>query len=423
MKHTKFWAGLMAAVMLLLSVPVAQAATSDEIREDIRILEAQNAENQEMIDQLEQEMDANWGSIEEMIAYKSSIDQQIFLLYSEIDTINDLITNHGLLIVETQRQLDEAEAELAAMNEKYLSRIRAMEEEGKLSYWEILFKARSFTDLMDRLNMIREIAAADQRMLENLEKAADEVAAVKEQLVADKAKLEESRAELDVAKEELEVKRAESDAVLQALNQDHRAMEELHAQYDEAKRELAAQIAQAEKEYNEARAREEEERRRQEEEERRQQELNKPGNGGETDPEPNEPEEPATPPPSSDNGWRWPCAYVMISSPYGNRSGGWHNGVDFANSRGTPIYASRSGTVTTARSLNYSYGKYIVINHGDGFSSLYAHMDYYVVNQGDYVQQGQLIGYMGSSGNSTGNHLHFTIFLNGSDVNPMNYLN
>ena len=125
MKHTKFWAGLMAAVMLLLSVPVAQAATSDEIREDIRILEAQNAENQEMIDQLEQEMDANWGSIEEMIAYKSSIDQQIFLLYSEIDTINDLITNHGLLIVETQRQLDEAEAELAAMNEKYLSRIRA----------------------------------------------------------------------------------------------------------------------------------------------------------------------------------------------------------------------------------------------------------------------------------------------------------
>lgn len=96
--------------------------------------------------------------------------------------------------------------------------------------------------------------------------------------------------------------------------------------------------------------------------------------------------------------------------------------MDFAASRGTPIYASRSGTVTKAVSLTYSYGNHVVINHGDGYSSLYAHMDYYVVSPGQYVSQGQLIGYVGSTGNSTGPHLHFTIFYNGSDVNPMNYL-
>ena len=112
----------------------------------------------------------------------------------------------------------------------------------------------------------------------------------------------------------------------------------------------------------------------------------------------------------------------MISRAYCYRGSGWHNGVDFANNRGTPIYATRSGTVTKAVSLTYSYGNHVVINHGDGFSSLYAHLDYYVVSAGQYVSQGQLIGYMGSTGNSTGNHLHFTIFYNGSDVNPMNYL-
>ena len=167
--------------------------------------------------------------------------------------------------------------------------------------------------------------------------------------------------------------------------------------------------------------------RRQEEEEKRKQEE---GESGSSDEETGETEPPATEPPetepdepthypSDDDGWRIPCSYKIISSAYGYRSSGWHNGVDFANDRGTPIYASRTGTVTTAKSLTYSYGNYVVINHHDGYSSLYAHMDYYIVGVGDYVVQGQLIGYMGSTGNSTGNHLHFTVFYDGSTVNPM----
>jgi murein DD-endopeptidase MepM/ murein hydrolase activator NlpD len=95
--------------------------------------------------------------------------------------------------------------------------------------------------------------------------------------------------------------------------------------------------------------------------------------------------------------------------------------VDLAAAKGTKIYATKSGKVTTAV-YNYSWGYYVVINHLDGFSSLYGHMTNFVVSEGQYVKRGQLIGYVGSTGWSTGNHLHFTVYYNGATVNPMNYI-
>lgn len=436
MKLRKFGAGLLAAVLLLTSMPMARAASSSEIRSEINNLEQQQAEIQTQLDELQQEQVANWESIEEMVAYKSQVDSQIFLLYSELDNLNQQITAYTTLIAQTQTELDQARAALDELNIRYRARVRAMEEEGSLSYWEVLFKSKSFTDLIDRLNMIREIAEADERLMEQMRLATEEVAKTKAALEEEKASLEESRAEQEAAMAALEDKRAESDAILQELNANHLEMEEMYAELDAQKNAYAQEIAQAEKEWYEAKKREEEEeRRRQEEEERRRQEEEEKNNAtrptepdkdpdedepDETEPEETEPE--PTDPPAKEEGWLQPCSYIMITSAYGYRSSGWHNGVDFANNRGTPIYASRSGTVTKAVSLTYSYGNHVVINHGDGFSSLYAHMDYFVVSAGQYVSQGQLIGYMGSTGNSSGNHLHFTIFYNGSDVNPMNYL-
>ena len=435
MKLRKIGAGLLAAVMLFTGMPMAHAASSSEIRNEINNLEAQQAEIQAQQDELQAELDANWESIEEMVAYKSQVDSQIFLLYSELDNLNQQITAYTTLIAQTQTELDQAQAALDELNIRYRARVRAMEEEGSLTYWEVLFKSKSFTDLIDRLNMIREIAEADERLMEEMRLATEEVAKTKAALEEEKASLEESRTEQEAAMAALEDKRAESDAILQELNANHLEMEEMHAELDAQKNAYAQEIAQAEKEWYEAKKREEEEeRRRQEEEEKRRQEEEEKNNAtrptdpadpdeeepDETEPEETEPE--PTDPPAKVEGWRLPCSYIMISSAYGYRGSGWHNGVDFANNRGTPIYASRSGTVTKAVSLTYSYGNHVVINHGDGFSSLYAHMDYFVVSAGQYVSQGQLIGYMGSTGNSTGNHLHFTIFYNGSDVNPMNYL-
>lgn len=424
-KYRKLMALFLVMLVLVSSLPHTEAATSDELLEDLEELEEEAQEIQDKMDELEKQQNANWESIEEMVAYKSSVDQQIFLIYSQIDNLNERITAYSTMIVETQMELDAAQQTLDELNERYRGRIQAMEEEGEVSYWEVLFKANSFLDLIDRLNMIQEIAEADQRMMEKIRQQTEEVRQKKDALVAEKAKLEESRAELETAWAELEEKRAESDEILRTLNANHAAMEDLHDQYHAEKNALADEIAKAEQAYNEAvraeeeerRRQEEEERRRQEEEDRRREEEEGSGSGGEGG------EEDDDPPPANDSGWLMPCSYVYISSSYGWRSSGWHNGVDFAAYRGTPIYATRSGTVTKAISLTYSYGNYVVINHGDGFSSLYAHMDYFVVEEGQYVTQGQLIGYVGSTGNSTGNHLHLTFFYNGSTVNPMDYLN
>lgn len=122
-----------------------------------------------------------------------------------------------------------------------------------------------------------------------------------------------------------------------------------------------------------------------------------------------------------------PAGSSVITSPYGFRyhpidgQYRFHNGVDLGAAAGTPIYATKSGTVTTATYAS-GYGNYVTINHGDGFSSLYGHMTYYTVSYGQTVSQGEIIGYVGSTGYSTGNHLHFTLFYNGSTVNPMDYI-
>ena len=137
------------------------------------------------------------------------------------------------------------------------------------------------------------------------------------------------------------------------------------------------------------------------------------------------------PPSSVTNGisWTMPCSYILLTSPYGYRThpitgvpGSWHDGVDLANVSGTPLYATRSGTVTIA-TYSGSAGYYVSINHGDGFSSIYMHMTHFVVSAGEQVAAGQVIGYMGSTGMSTGPHLHFGISYQGKSQNPADYLN
>lgn len=114
-------------------------------------------------------------------------------------------------------------------------------------------------------------------------------------------------------------------------------------------------------------------------------------------------------------------SYVYISSYYGMRNGKMHTGVDFAANAGTPIYAWKSGMVTY-KGWNGSYGNFVEIQHNDGTVSRYAHMSGYNCSEGQTVSKGQTIGYVGTTGNSTGNHLHFEIKVNGSFVNPLNYL-
>ena len=433
-------AGVMAAIMLLTLLagilPVsASAKSSKEIKEEISALKGDRTAIWAELEALESEQDATWESIEEMVEQKENIDQQITLLYEEVDNINTQIRSYTELIAANQEELDAAEAKLRELNEKNKERIQAMEEEGTVSYWSVLFKAKSFTDLIDRLNMMEEIHRADQKRMSELSDAAQAVAEARTALETEKVALEESRAELKESEAILDAKRAEADEILAELNADKRALDALEDEWEAEEAKLSAEIAAAEVEYTkalkaeeEARRKAEEERKRKEEEEKKKQEEanKKPGNGGSNNSGSNDGGSSGGSFVSGE-GWARPCSWRKLTSPYGYRihptTGQYkfHNGVDLANDQGTPIYAARSGRVTVA-TYGGTYGNYVTINHGDGYSSLYAHMTRYVVHKGDTVKKGQLIGYMGSTGRSTGPHLHFSIFYNGSSVNPMNYI-
>jgi murein DD-endopeptidase MepM/ murein hydrolase activator NlpD len=267
-------------------------------------------------------------------------------------------------------------------------------------------------------------------MMEDLRDMAAEVMVAKDGLAAEKAKIELKKAELVESEALLEEKRAESDRLLSELNSDKERLIEECEKYEAEEALLHDEIAKLEAERTEALRKEWEEaerKRREEEEKKKQEEANKQnqnnnnnGNSGSSNNDSN--------PPASNEKFFFPLEYcAKLTSPYGYRvhpvTGKYHlhNGVDLAAAKGTKIYATKSGKVTTAV-YNYSWGYYVVINHLDGFSSLYGHMTNFVVSEGQYVKRGQLIGYVGSTGWSTGNHLHFTVYYNGATVNPMNYI-
>lgn len=463
MKNRKLWvsvlAGILAVTMLLgLILGVlprnAGAATSSELKDQLDGLIAQKDAISDRIAELESQQSDNLDDIAGIMQQKDVLDQQVALLYAEIANVNDQIATYSLLIADKQTELEEAQAKLDELTQKNKERLRAMEEEGELSYWSVIFKANSFSDLLDRVSMVKEIAAADQRRLDEMNQMAASVLAAQQELSAEKANLEATKLELEASQKTLDAKNEEADLLLADLVKVSEDMQELHAQFEEEEDEFLLQIIQKDQEYNDqlqielessrkasiqasieesiAASRLQaaidasieasrhqaalEESRRQEALEESRNQANKPGGSGGSD--------------SGDSsGTRWlqPTHYSYISSPFGYRwhpvTGEWkmHNGVDMPAPKGTPIYASRSGYVTLA-TWHKTAGNYVIINHQDGFSSVYMHMTHYIVGVGDYVKAGEVIGYVGSTGRSTGNHLHFGISYNGSYVNPMDYL-
>lgn len=407
-------AGLLVFAMLFGLVASVFAASSSTIKQQIEELKKKEESVQSKRSQLQGEIRANEGKELDLVEQKSQIDRQIELTQEEIDIKNEEIRQYNLLISEKQNELDDAIAEKSELDTKYRTRVRAMEETGKVSYWSILFKANSFSDMLDRVDMINEIAEADVRMLDALQQAAAKIEQDREDLAAQKVQLEQTKADLTAKEEELTGMRKESDELLNKLIKDNDQLKAAVEKYEAMEDQLSDQMAAKEKELTEALRREQEARER-----ASQNNGNGNGNGGNN---------------GGGNGGNngngkfiRPVSGGYISSAYGYRyhpitgSYSFHNGVDIAVSAGTPIKASAGGTVTVA-SYTYVWGYYVTINHGNGFSTLYAHMTNFIVSYGQSVSQGQVIGYVGSTGYSTGAHLHFTMYYNGSTVNPMNYI-
>ena len=417
-KLISFLAGLMALIMLLGLIagfiPTAHAATSGELKEQLDALQEEKDSIDAQISEIAGQISVNNDDMKAMVDQKNLIDQEISLLHQQEANINGQIATYNLMIADKQEQLTEAETNFAELTEKNKERIQTMEEEGQISYWSVLFQANDFPDLLDRFNMVQEIAASDKRRLKALDEAAKVVSAAKESLEVEKTAVEQIKIELTQTQQQLVEKRQDADRLLTELVARGMEYDVLMDQSEALQEQLMMDIANKEDEYEHVKY---------------QEWL------ATSIPPTEKPTAPSysdsvTPESNTVGGitWQQPIYGFVFTSAFGWRThpiygdSRFHSGVDLAADEGTPIYATRGGVVDTADYQAGGAGYYVQINHGDGYRSIYMHMTHYIVGYGEYVSQGQVIGYCGSTGVSTGSHLHFGISQNGVYQNPNQYI-
>lgn len=424
-------AGVVLNLLPGLLAGTASAASSSEIQNQIDLLEQEQAGLKHQMAVLESNLAQNKKDIKSIVARKSGIDQQVALLHAQITSVKQSVTAYNLMIADKQDELDSAEKRLALLHEAYKDRIRAMEEQGEISYWSVIFEANSFFEMLDQLNMVAEIARADRQRLDEIRNLVKQVDETRAELQESKKKLEQKRQELENTEAELIIKRGEADGLLLELlvKGDEYAFE--MSESEKLQHELMNQIAGLEQdkemaEYLEWLA------------------TSVPPTTTTTVPPTTKPKptvRPTTPPTSSsgqgDKGneaggyiWYMPLrSSYAVTSEFGPRThpvtgepDTYHYGIDLGAAEGTPIYATRAGIVRVAAYQEGGAGYHVSLGHDGGYISIYMHMTHYVVKRGDYVEAGQLIGYVGSTGGSTGPHLHFGIGKDGTYVNPRLYL-
>ncbi len=328
---------VLVAVMLLGLISSAliimvNAASSSEIKKELNGLRSQQAELKKEREALQAKIKENQSKTQTLVEKKSDIDQQISMTQASIDNLNEQVQQYSLLIANKQADLEASQAEEQRLNTQYKTRIRSMEETGSISYWAILFGANSFSDLLDKIDVIQEIAKADQLMMDKMKAVSEQIAAERAELEQQMAELDATRQELDQQEQDLEAQRAEQDTLLTEMLA---AYEEMNADYmqnmaDEAA--LSEEIAKSESAYYAALSKEEAE---------RIAALNRQNN--------NKGSSSNSSGATNTGGWLYPLPYqCQVTDSYGYRihpltkKYSWHNGVDFGAAAGTAILAAKS---------------------------------------------------------------------------------
>ncbi|WP_300986260.1 murein hydrolase activator EnvC family protein [Flavonifractor sp. An112] len=380
-------AAVLALLMLLPMVSMIISSAGAVTQSEIDALKKEQEESQAKQDALKDQLadlEADQAAAQEK---RQLLTEQLNAINAEIANIDAQISYYDGEIAQKEAERKEAEAREAEQYDLFCQRVRMMEEQGTVSYWSILFNAESFSDLLDRIADVDAVMAYDNEVM-------DQLIATREELERVQGELESARAEEQAAKEQQEAKKAEQQAKVaeaQAL------VDQINADTAEVNRQLDAESAAASEIQAEIARKQ-----KQLEEERKQNNIVI----------------------SSETGYLWPLpGYYRLSSLFGYRIhpitgvAHSHTGIDIPASGGTPILAAKSGQVVTS-AYHYSYGNYVVIDHGNGNSTLYAHMSSRAVSEGQMVTQGQVIGYVGTTGSSTGNHLHFEVRDNYTRVDP-----
>lgn len=366
---------------------------------------------------LEEQKEAKRGEIAAVADDISATMEKKAVLDGEIEALDEQIAALVEQITALESQIAISEAELAEAKEReaakyavFCERVRAMEEQSRMDYWMILFRATSFSDLLSRLDLVSEIMDADQRVIDELKDVQREIASKQAELEAQKDAAEAIRTEQLSRQAELDVQREAANALIVELEA---SKSDLEADLDDlSAEEDAVQEKIVELSYKMAEEQREEEARRQAEAAAK---SYAESIGGLTTA-------------ATSGGYIWPVNSRRINSTFGGRAspGGIgsrnHKGIDIGGvGYSTSVYAAKAGKVIISQ-YSGSYGNYVVISHGSGNTTLYAHLSRRTVSVGDYVSQGERIGVTGSTGRSTGPHLHFEITENGVRRNPLNYL-
>lgn len=389
-------------VTLVVSVVGSLGALAADEQDQIDALEQQKIELQSQQASIQTNINDLMAQQADVIEQKAAMDEKNELARQEIELINEQIDVYTDLIEQKARELEKAEAAEQAQYDLYCKRVRAMEEEGSYTYLDILFQCRSLSDVLSAIDMIGEIMDADKRLFEEYKTARENTEKVKAEYEGTLQQLGEKQETLEAEKAELEAQIA---AAVEVINQLENDIEAAKAEY--AKAAAAEAAAQASINAIIAQMQAEEEAARQEAAENNQQYT---GTGS-----------------TATGTYIWPCpSSTYVTSAFGMREHPLfgderpHSGIDIAGSAGSEVMAADSGTVAVA-TYSSSYGNYVTIYHSNGDYTLYAHMSSLAVTAGQNVTQGDVIGYVGSTGWATGPHLHFEIRVNGSTVDPLSY--
>ena len=403
--------------LLIALIPSASAVTEDEIealkRKRDEIAE-EKAEKQAVVDDLEAKQ-------ESVLELKHALDERNDYTKQQIDLNNQEIELYAEMILDKAAELDEAIALEEQQLERYRTRVRAMEENGSFDFLALLLNTTDLGELLTAIDDIGEIMESD-RQLE------DAYIAARENTEKVKAEYEEIKVDLEARQDALREEQRELERQIQEatdhINELLEEIQERQAEIDELDEEQQARQHEIDVLVDELeRQRAEEERRRREEEERRrreQQEQQQQQQGGSS----GEGSGSTTPAVTGTGSFGWPCpGCYYVTSRMGNRfhpifnEWRYHSGMDIGASHGSAIVASDGGTVSWCGEKG-GYGNCIMIDHGNGYYTLYGHMSSYAVSYGDSVSKGQTIGYVGSTGWATGPHLHFEIRYGDSCLDP-----
>ena len=382
---------LALAMFLPLTGPGMVLETSAVTQAEIDALKGNAGKLAEQKKDIQAQLKAVQADKSSALKKKELLEDQIDLIRQEIANINEQIAMYDQLITEKTVELEQAEADEKAQFDLFCRRMRHMEEQGETSYWSILFASGDFSELLDNYMMIEEIIQYDNQVIDSLVALQEKVTADRTALEEAQAEQEEAKAQQMAAQDELKAQEDEVDKLIAEISAQEDLLEEMEEELNKAAKALDAQIKAKEREYAA-------------------QVANVP----------------------SESGYLWPLpgGYNTISSLAGGRihpvtgKPGNHAGIDIPAPSGTNIYAAKSGVVIHAAKgtgSSWSYGNYVIVSHSDGTSTLYAHMSRIGCKEGQTVKQGDVVGYVGTTGRSTGNHLHFEVRSGSTRKDPVNY--